>query len=106
MTTYKPTKKELYLNLKIQKLEIERLNNIIKNYEINSIPTLEHNIDVLVDSEDRLNSIINEYEEKIQMLDSVCRSLEFSAPENDYIFKERLREIIDKLKELKGSDKE
>ena len=50
---------------------------------------------------ERLNNIINEYEEKTQMIDSVCRSLEFSAPENDYIFKERLREIIDKLKELK-----
>ena len=40
MNTYKPTKKELYLNLKIQKLEIERLNNriykaieYIKRYE-------------------------------------------------------------------------
>ena len=52
----------------------------------------------------RLNNIINEYEEKIQMIDSVCRSLEFSAPENDYIFKERLREIIDKLKEIKEKE--
>ena len=42
--------------------EIERLNNIIKEYKTNTIPTLEHNIDVLVDSEERLNNIIYELE--------------------------------------------
>lgn len=45
---------------------------------------------------ERLNNIINEIE-------SIYQSLCFSAPENNYVFIEKLGKV---LQELKGSDKE
>ncbi len=74
-------------------LEIERLNNIIKNYEINTIPTLEHNIDVLVDSEDRLNNIINELEK------TLLEWHEYWEDDDDYNFE--YKKVYDYLQELK-----
>ena len=91
--------KELNKRLDEREEEIERLNNIIKNYEINTIPTLEHNIDVLVDSEDRLNNIINELEKWFKEM-SEYNGLGGSDERFYY------QGCLDYLKELKGSDNE
>lgn len=94
--------KELYKNVKKEEIIQElcckcnankELNNIIKNYEINTIPTLEHNIDVLVDSEDRLNNIINELEKWLL--------LEISIHCEDDIIDTLYSGVLNKLKELK-----
>ena len=51
------------------------LNNKIKEYEINTIPTLKHNIDVLVDNEDRLNNIINDVKEVLLTTNNIEKAL-------------------------------
>ena len=89
--------------------EIERLNNIIEEYKVNTIPTLEHNIDVLVDSEDRLNNIIKQLEEWLekQYLDS-GKCAGFARINNNYEdIKKYTRDFnlyqqcMEKLQELK-----
>ena len=72
--------------------EIERLNNKIKEYETNTIPTLEHNIDVLVDSEDRLNNIIDE----------ISKTIKWAKKEDEY--QGAIYEIDNLLKEGKEDE--
>ena len=82
--------------------ETERLNNIINEYKRNTIPTLEHNIDVLVEQEDRANNIINELEKWLVEWREMLDCPDFY--EEGII--DCINDTLTKLQELKGSDKE
>ena len=88
--------------------EIERLNNIIKEYKTNTIPTLEHNIDVLVDSEERLNNIIDELEKELLNKIDAVKNLKDTLGDGVYLINPHIdllnqeyNYFLIKLKELK-----
>lgn len=80
--------------IKNQDLEIERLEKRNKEIYEGFMATTEELCEATKEIE-RLNSIINR-------IKSIYSSLCFSAPENNYIFIEKLGKV---LQELKGSDK-
>ena len=77
-------------DVEIINIEIQSLKNSITWWQSRFNAVERNNRDLKVEIE-RLNNIINRIE-------SICSSLEFSAPENTYIFIEQLREIIEENK--------
>ena len=81
-----------------QKEEIERLQNIIEKnkYTADELNEIE-----------RLNNIINELEKDLQNNMAYYDKLYEEQDEQEYIDKYfALKEVLDKLQELKGEDKE
>lgn len=69
--------------------------------EISNLDLKENTISNLLTSANKVQEEIERLNNGIERINSIYRSMQFSAPENQYIFINQLEEV---LKELKGSD--
>ena len=71
--------------------------------EISNLDLKENTISNLLTSANNVQEEIERLNNGIERINSIYRSMQFSAPENQYIFINQLEEV---LKELKGSEEE